>query len=284
MSDPVSGPLPLPRTTAQKAATPPDQTPPENAPADQSPNTPRKHPAVRRFYSAEPDADGRADADNPPIVFMHVPKTGGTYLLQVLTHNLMLRDRPHLYYCAHQRTAAEATAMYGPNRRLAIVLRDPVDRFVSAYNSRLAEGRPGYVVPWSPEETRLFTKFPDIHAYARGLVSPLPKRRAAAALGFRQVGMLGRGYLKLFGTLDGVRADLPKLALCLPMDQIDPRMDAIMESLGMGDYDLPDKPFANRGTPQKPLNLLERTALRRLLRDEYAAYDLLVSRGQALHS
>jgi hypothetical protein len=40
-----------------------------------------------------------------------------------------------------------------PDMRLCFILRDPLSKMISGFNSRLVQGRPTYNSLWSPQET-----------------------------------------------------------------------------------------------------------------------------------
>lgn len=109
--------------------------------------------------------------------FLHIRKTGGTAVKHALAsalvpfelilhdHATRLRDIP-------------------PGERVFFFLRDPVDRFVSGFNSRMREGRPRYHYPWSEAERSAFGRFqsPDALASALGSTDPVDQAAAKAAM------------------------------------------------------------------------------------------------------
>jgi hypothetical protein len=111
----------------------------------------------------------------PHIHFLHIGKTGGTsikaalapfqHLVQLHGHGTRLCDVP-------------------VGDRVFFFLRDPVSRFVSAFNSRLRCGRPRYNFPWSREEARAFASFktPDELGLALSSANPLKRHRGHAAM------------------------------------------------------------------------------------------------------
>jgi sulfotransferase famil protein len=79
-------------------------------------------------------------------------------------------------------------------------LRDPVDRFVSAYFSRRNEGRPRYYFPWTENERRVFEAFPTPESLAGALAGRGERRELAEwamrhtrHMGF-QTHFVGRSY------------------------------------------------------------------------------------------
>lgn len=95
--------------------------------------------------------------------FLHISKTGGTAIKQALKG------------CTSKRFEIE---LHGHDFRLPdvpagefafFVVRDPVERFVSGFNSRLRQGKPRYNSPWSPEEALAFSRFATPNALAEAI-------------------------------------------------------------------------------------------------------------------
>jgi hypothetical protein len=144
-----------------------------------------------RFYNLSVPADGdqqRETMGGPaagPIHVLHIGKTGGTALKAALApfaaegkfvlhgHKTRCRDCP-------------------PGSLLFFVVRHPVDRFVSAFNSRLRRGRPRFDNPWSLRQAIVFSLFRSPNALAEGLGSRNPLVRLAARLSMRAIGHLRR--------------------------------------------------------------------------------------------
>lgn len=98
------------------------------------------------------------------IHVLHIGKTGGTAIRHALasfanrnlfalhSHAVRLRDCPE-------------------DELVFVVIRHPVDRFVSGFNSRLRQGRPRYDVPWSRRERLAFALFPSPNHLAEAIGS-----------------------------------------------------------------------------------------------------------------
>jgi len=251
-------------------------------PTDSAPRNTRipQHAAVYRFLSAHGfDQPPRVDA---PLVLLHVPKTGGTFLTDLIMHNLQSRPAPALFYAPHAMSAAQAVEVFGPGTRLALVLRDPLERLASAFYSRKRQGRPDYDTPWTPAEAAVFNRYPDLGAVARALASPLPGRRARARRALRSMTLVPRGYAHAFGPASQAGALIDRVTLCPAIGALSDDLDAIMAGLGFADYDRPPRPVQNRAVSPPSLTSLERLILRRYLREDYRVYSLLQARAAAL--
>ena len=114
-------------------------------------------------------------ADPRPLHILHIGKTGGN----ALAHALL----PHAAELGATFHDHDFTLRDVPAGECAIFLvRHPVPRFVSGFNSRLRKGWPRHVVEWSQAEERAFSQFPTANALAERLASGDAALRSAAAL------------------------------------------------------------------------------------------------------
>src|SRR5438477_10058390 len=113
--------------------------------------------------------------DRRRVHFLRVGKTGGTALTQVL---LDYRDAANCEIVFHGHEATMADVPVGEHA--LFVLRDPVSRFVSAFNGRLREDRPRYHYPWNEGERRAFARFEQPEELASALSSSDRAERSAA--------------------------------------------------------------------------------------------------------
>jgi hypothetical protein len=119
------------------------------------------------------------DDSRPPLHVFHIGKTGGTALnLTLLAHDQESRYR--LVFGGHTLTLHDVPA----GEKFMFVIRDPLERFVSAFNGRLREDRPRYHYPWRDEEKVAFAVFktPDQLATALSSADPEQRRQAEAAM------------------------------------------------------------------------------------------------------
>lgn len=89
-----------------------------------------------------------------PAHMLHIGKTGGTALKAALGP-LRTAGRYEIRLHKHATTLRHLPR----GEKVFFVLRDPVERYVSAFNSRLRQGMPRYYTPWTPEEEVAFGEF-----------------------------------------------------------------------------------------------------------------------------
>ncbi len=166
----------------------------------------------------------------PAHVFLQIGKTGGSAL-----RDLIDRAAPPagtaLLLLAHA-TSLAAAAHQHPVARIGFVLRDPVDRAVSGFLSRLRFGRPRYDNPWKKAESRVFTRFATPEALGLALAEHDPEATLALTsiqhlkmdyphyLGAPEVVQSLRHRIFFFGHLPTLSQDIAQLKryLGLPHD------------------------------------------------------------------
>ena len=156
--------------------------------------------------------------------FLHIRKTGGTAVKTALypwAGAIELRLHPH------HTTLADIPV----GERVICILRDPVERFVSGFNSRLRRGAPRFDRPWNAGEEIAFARYDTPGALADGLVADDPQAieamHAIRELGRAQADWLPqalieqrRGDLLWIGHNDTLDNDFERLKglLSLPRD------------------------------------------------------------------
>ena len=203
--------------------------------------------------------------------FLHVGKTGGTAVKHALApvagplgialhdHDVRLADLP-------------------PGDRAFLFLRDPIDRFVSAFHSRRRQGRPRHDWPWSEAERVAFARFatPGALADALGADDPaaLDAMAGIAHINRPQSWWTGpaealagrREALLMVGRRETLGRDVARLSGLLGLD----------EPLRLPDDDVE----AHRNPPGLDARLSE--PAREALRRWYAGDDALIAAAAAL--
>jgi hypothetical protein len=92
--------------------------------------------------------------------FLHIPKTGGTSLIAL---GKKLVDKGYSFpVCLGHSWRAQEVLSHFPKMKLTIMLRDPLERIVSGFNSRLRQGRPTYDSPWTLAEASVMAMLPSV--------------------------------------------------------------------------------------------------------------------------
>src|ERR1044071_3959396 len=136
-----------------------------------------------------------ADANDPrpPLNVLHIGKTGGTALKHVLRENEPA-SRYQLLFRGHDVTLADVPR----DEPFMFLIRDPLSRFVSAFNGRLREDRPRYHYPWRDEERVAFATFKTPDELATALSAADAELRAQAEAAMHGIGHVNTPYTSWF--------------------------------------------------------------------------------------
>lgn len=188
---------------------------------------------------------GKGDDPRPPLHAFHIGKTGGTALNQtLLTHGDGSRYR--LLFGGHTLTLRDVPAGEG----FMFVIRDPLKRFVSAFNGRLREDRPRYHYPWRAEEKVAFAIFktPDQLATALSSADADERRRAEDAM--RGIGHVNTPYSYWFEDEESFRARVADLFFIGFTERLNDDFELLKRKLGLPqDIRLPADETAAHRTP-----------------------------------
>ena len=104
-------------------------------------------------------------------------------------------------------TAGPSPGSASATRRcaMALILRDPLERTISGFNSRLRQGRPTYTSLWKPAEAVAFAQFPDVRRYLDALIADDEWSLSACAYARRHVTHLRWNYRYYFRSAEAVR-------------------------------------------------------------------------------
>jgi hypothetical protein len=170
-----------------------------------------------------------------PLHVLHVGKTGGTALNHVLVqHADVSRYRP--VFGGHVLRVADVPV----GERFMFFIRDPLSRFVSAFNSRLREGRPRYHYPWRDEEKVAFSIFKTPNELATALSANDSSLRKKAKAAMHGIGHLNTGYSFWFGDEPSFRARVSDLFFIGFQERLNNDFEILKDRLGLPiEADLP---------------------------------------------
>jgi hypothetical protein len=166
--------------------------------------------------------------DRPPLNVLHIGKTGGTALKHVLSEN-QAASRYQLLFRGHEVTLADLPR----NERYMFLIRDPLTRFVSAFNGRLREDRPRYYYPWRDEERVAFAVFKTPDQLAVALSSSQAEEREQAEQAMRGIGHVNTPYTFWFADESAFRARLPDLFFIGLQERLNEDFELLKRKLGL---------------------------------------------------
>jgi hypothetical protein len=170
----------------------------------------------------------RSDPSSRPLHVLHIGKTGGTALKHALLEQRIVSGYELLLH-GHDVTLADIPQ----GEKLIFTLRDPLSRFVSAFNGRLREDQPRYHYPWLEEERIAFAIFQTPDELATALSSRNRKRREQADRAMRGIGHLKTSYQRWFGSERTFRARVPDLFFIAFQDRLDDDFELLKRKLGL---------------------------------------------------
>ena len=207
--------------------------------------------------------------------FIHVGKTGGTVIKRALRRrglSYRAREAPHGPETPYGRIQVHLhrfTMRDLPNGDYAFFfLRDPVERYLSGFSSRLNKGLPGHYFEWTGAESRAFEAFPTPQRLAAALGSPDEHERELARWAMRHIRHLGF-MERAVGTPPELRTRRSQIVYVGMQETLDADWEQLKAILELpADVALPtDKRRANRRDPSQKASL--DPAAEQLIRDWY---------------
>jgi hypothetical protein len=175
--------------------------------------------------------------------FLHIGKNAGTALKRAL------REAPdsEQYQLALHTHGVRMTDLPRGDKFFFIV-RDPVDRFTSAFYSRLRQGAPRFHQPWTEAEARAFARFRDAASLAAALADD-GEPHDAAVDAMHSIEHVRTSYWDWFGDPSAFERRSPDVLWIGFTEHLDGQLPDLAARLGLGALALPsDETAAHRGT------------------------------------
>jgi hypothetical protein len=164
----------------------------------------------------------------PPVHVLHIGKTGGTAMNHVLVDHASAA-RYRLVFGGHGTTLADIPA----GEPFMFVIRDPLSRFVSAFNGRLREDRPRYHYPWRDEERIAFAIFKTPDQLATALSAEDETLRGQAEQAMRGIGHVNTPYSFWFGDEAAFRSRSSDVFFIGFTERLDDDFELLKRKLGL---------------------------------------------------
>jgi hypothetical protein len=127
------------------------------------------------------------------VHFLHIGKTGGT-AVKLALKPYRVTARYAITRHGHRQTLRQVPEGDG----VIFFLRNPLTRFVSAFNSRLRQGEPRFSNPWTEGERAAFSEFNTPSRLAEALSAGDEQLRNRATAAMRSIGHVCDSYWKWF--------------------------------------------------------------------------------------
>ncbi|MCK0138103.1 hypothetical protein [Aliiroseovarius sp. F47248L] len=164
-------------------------------------------------------------------IVLHIGKTGGTFLKSAF--DVERHSSDYVKFGKHGDTLITTLENHGPQRKLGFLFRNPADRFVSGFLSRLRQGRPRYDVNWTTAEAVAFSFFEDPNSLAEALTSTNERLKSAAIFSFQSIFHLKLGYQHYLHSSDAVHYEHSRgnILFCVETEKIDRYLGQIAQLL-----------------------------------------------------
>ena len=189
----------------------------------------------------------------PVVHFLHVRKAGGSAIKTALVPHAL--TGPFLVECHPHRITINDIP---EGEKVFFVVRDPVKRFVSGFNSRLNQGAPAHIVPWSKEEEEVFKKFQTPNELAMTLGNEDAEQCETAYKAMKAISHVRSSYWDWFIDEQTLHRRADDLLYVLRQKNLNDDFTKLVELLKLHDtVKLSENPVTSNRTPQSMKQQLE---------------------------
>lgn len=212
------------------------------------------------------------------VHFLHIGKTGGSAVRYALAPHLSSGDHVMVIggwtlYLHHHDTKLRDVP---EGEKVVFFLRDPTTRFTSGFFSRLRQGRPKYVSPWSPAEAKAFAAFKLPNQLARALSSTEEGERERAREAMTVIEHVKSSYWDWLESEEYLRSRWPDVLFVGFQEQLAEDFEVLKGKLGLtSGVALPTDDLHAHRTPAHLDRTLDAEALKNL-REWYKGDDRLI--------
>ncbi len=225
-----------------------------------------------------------ADGADRSEAFLHIGKTGGTGIRSFLA---AMRDekKPHPLYLPHAWSYDRIQSL--KNITLHMIIRDPLERTVSGFNSRLRQGRPQYSGKWSTAEAIAYTWFESAEALLQAVLSEREIDRSRVNFAFGAVNHLKRGYAFHFGGQLKVKKMQSQIGIIEPLEKTNRFLERLSARYNIdpefiqSHYELKHVGACSSAKVLEQFSKSELKTLRNYLSREYNVYNWLKIQSKA---
>lgn len=141
---------------------------------------------------------------------IHIGKTGGTALKETL-RPVSIAGRYEIITHRHVTRLDDIPV----GQKVFFVIRDPLERYVSGFNSRLRQGQPTHFTPWIPAERKAFEEFPSPDSLGCALSSEDRAVRARAFTAMTAIRHVRDSYWEWFRSREYLESRVDDLLIVI---------------------------------------------------------------------
>lgn len=216
---------------------------------------------------------------------LHIGKTGGTAANAVIKANNKL-GVGEAVNCYKHKVGLQDVADENMCEKLMFFIREPVARYISAFNSRLRMGYPRHHGEWSPREEIAFANFKTPNQLAEALSSDDPARKQLALDAMKGIRHLRRAYEHYLGSVELLEQEKDRIYFIAATETFGPDFDLMRKLLGVSpDLELPTDDYGAHRTPEgfeKTVSELGRKNVQDYYKTDYEIYNWCVKRREEL--
>jgi len=216
---------------------------------------------------------------------LHIGKTGGTAANAVLRANNQLGVGEFVNCYKHKVGLGD---VHNDNmcERLMFFIREPVARYISAFNSRLRMGYPRHHGEWGPREVIAFSHFKTPNQLAEALSSPERAMREHAVSAMIGIRHLRRAYEHYLGSVELLEKEKDRIYFIAQTETFGTDFDLMRKLIGVSpDLELPTDDYGAHRTPdgfEKTVSEIGRRNVQRYYKTDYQIYNWCVRRREEL--
>lgn len=217
--------------------------------------------------------------------FLHIGKTAGSSIKALLAEVAATGRAPIEVYGHRRRLPAILNA--DQDLQMALIVRDPFQRFVSAFNARMRAGRPAYDYPWTPEEAIAFRWFSDANELGEALLGEDERLFSAAQFAMNAISHLRRNYAFHLKSVDYLRGKWHRIYSVGHVESLIDDIGDMLAPVGVpADEARRRLQKLNAARKEEDIDLTDRAraGIRKFWAQDFEIYEFLTGRREALRT
>ncbi|MCB1485958.1 MAG: sulfotransferase family 2 domain-containing protein [Bauldia sp.] len=218
--------------------------------------------------------------------FLHIPKTGGSGVGRFLAGIAKEVEGARVPIRLSHAWTAKKILKFHPEIKIHFLIRDPIERLVSAFQTRLREGAPGLGPAWRVGEAAAFAFFSDPSQWMLALISDDNRLKSAAYFTLQNVRLLRLNYVHFFESPEYLATIRDNLGVVTPIERTGEFLDAMCHISGV-DPTMIERHYSQFRVSKvrsadfvEQLTDKERQRLMQVFQPDYAIYDYLQAYAQ----
>lgn len=216
---------------------------------------------------------------------LHIGKTGGTAANAVIKANNKLKVG-HRVECFGHKIGLTDVVEDNLCENVMFFIREPVSRYISAFNSRLRKGMPRHFNEWSPQEKVAFEAFKTPNQLAEALSDPDEEVREKAREGMLAIRHLRRSYTHFLDSVELLEREKDRIYFIAATENFEHDFGLMRKLVGVSpDLELPVDELGAHRTPEgyeKTVSELGRKNVMDYYENDYLIYNWCLKRREEL--